>query len=821
MKTTIQNSPTLTTQQHNILIDAASSIAPSWPLDKLIAVNPLWPLVDKPFDTVATQLSAMANIKTQLPLETYLTWFNEGRIHKNTLEKAAAHYGLDTLDHLFGLLSQTQNTPEPWQNIADLADQQHLLTKISWHDEIIHQVSQFCAAHYQKQSPTLGLQDTDGIGLYAHWLEIVTKDRGLSIIMGESLLTNFFHNLPSNEDELIAQAIEELNLDDASLSFYARALLLDINGWSSYLAYLNWPTSITSKSINKEKNKTEENHVKALLTIKMAWELVIWRYLKHSSPAVLEKINSKWGPQKQNIDTLLSIHNEALLVLQIWALALEYSEQASFHKTLLTSKNTRGPIESPELQAIFCIDVRSEVFRRALEKQSDKIQTLGFAGFFGLPIEYQAKGTQFSRPQLPGLLTASITVTECDNDEIHVHHEQKKARWHHWGNTAPATFSMVESMGWWYAFKIFKQTLFPKREVHPASRLAPYTQWQLTQNGVSLTDQDKANLAKSILDTIGLKQYVPIVLLVGHASNTNNNLHAAGLECGACGGQSSEINVKVLAALLNDTKVRLILNNMGANIPSTTQFVGALHNTTTDQLTCYDYKPDNMLIDWFTKATYLSQKERAVKLDSSLLNLSDQDRFNAFIKRSNDWSQVIPEWGLANNHSFVIAPRNKTRHMDFQGRSFLHDYNIQNDPNFTILERLLTAPMLVAHWINMQYNLSVTDNFKFGSGNKVLHNAVGGKIGIFEGNEGDLRIGLPMQSIHDGDQWTHTPVRLAVYVTAPRKALEYIVSKHLIVRQLVDNDWLYLLRWDDNTIERFYKQKWTQQATELACSSVR
>ncbi|MBU2237085.1 MAG: DUF2309 domain-containing protein, partial [Gammaproteobacteria bacterium] len=359
-------------------------------------------------------------------------------------------------------------------------------------------------------------------------------------------------------------------------------------------------------------------------------------------------------------------------------------------------------------------------------------------------------------------------------------------------------------------------TLFSQRQEHPANRLAPNTDWQLTQHGLALTDQDKANLAKSILDTIKLTTYAPIIMLVGHGSHTSNNLHAAGLECGACGGQSGEVNVRVLASLLNDHKVRALLNDMGMEIPSDTQFVPALHNTTTDQLTCFDQtkdaKPiDRKIMDWFEKAQFLAQQERATKLDTALLDASDKQRSKAFSKRANDWSQVNPEWGLANNHSFIIAPRQKTRHLDLEGRSFLHDYNQDNDPDFSILERILTAPMLVTHWINMQYNLSMTDNFKFGCGNKVLHNAVGGNIGVFEGNGGDLRIGLSMQSLNDGQKWMHTPVKLAVYVAAPKTAIEKIATKHNIVRQLIDNGWLYLFQWEGDKVQRFYQQQWQAQ----------
>ncbi len=62
----------------------------------------------------------------------------------------------------------------------------------------------------------------------------------------------------------------------------------------------------------------------------------------------------------------------------------------------------------------------------------------------------------------------------------------------------------------------------------------------------------------------------------------------------------------------------------------------------------------------------------------------------------------------------------------------------------------MTAPMVVTNWINLQYHASTVDNRRYGSGNKVLHNVVGGRLGVFEGNGGDLRIGLPLQSLHDG-----------------------------------------------------------------------
>jgi uncharacterized protein YbcC (UPF0753/DUF2309 family) len=184
------------------------------------------------------------------------------------------------------------------------------------------------------------------------------------------------------------------------------------------------------------------------------------------------------------------------------------------------------------------------------------------------------------------------------------------------------------------------------------------------------------------------------------------------------------------------------------------------------------------------------------------------------LERANDWAQVRPEWGLADNAAFIVAPRARSRHLDLAGRSFLHDYDHRLDPDLGVLTLILTAPMVVTNWINMQYHASTVDNRRYGSGNKVLHNVVGGHIGVFEGNGGDLRIGLPMQSLHDGRTLRHTPLRLAVFVEAPRQAIDTVMASHEIVRQLVGNGWLHLFRIDPITsaVEQHRHGAWVAAA---------
>jgi hypothetical protein len=233
------------------------------------------------------------------------------------------------------------------------------------------------------------------------------------------------------------------------------------------------------------------------------------------------------------------------------------------------------------------------------------------------------------------------------------------------------------------------------------------------------------------------------------------------------------------------------------DIPGETVFLACLHDTTTDEIVIYNEYDvpthlENALPDLkisLAKAGHASRTERA-------LRMSIEGNVDAAIKiRSKDWAQVRPEWGLAGCKAVVVAPRERTKNLNLGGQSFLHSYNWKKDPGFSILELIMTAPMVVTNWINMQYYASTVDNKHFGSGNKTLHNVTAG-AGVLEGYTGDLRIGLPMQSIHDGENYQHEPVKLNVVIEAPMAEMNAILEKHAHVKNLCDNGWLHLLAMD-------------------------
>lgn len=792
-------------------VAAGQRIAPTWPLDQLIAVNPWWEMRDLPIQEVTARVAMLGHAQTLMPRDWYREQFPE-QVTRAHLESsiAEAPTALDA-ESLIAWLDGDDQTPH-WRNFSDEIDANRDLTSnVSWHDEIIHQISQFCASFYSIGTP---LPSDPDRCLYDAWLDNVRNDRGIEIMMGEKGLHTQFKALPATAEELIEEAISELAVPEAALADYFHALLMDVNGWASWVAYLRWQSQLAGGA---------DDALPQLVAVRLAWELVLWRHQRDRHTDDVELLARLWQQQFERLPDLLERHRQQQQPAWIWQRAAELSFQEAVRDKLLaeqpktkTKGKAKAKVNRPALQAALCIDVRSEVYRRALEAQDERIQTLGFAGFFGLPIEYAPTGAAYARPQLPGLLSPAISVSEAGDEEAlsdRAKRLNREARWAAVAKKAPATFGFVESVGLGYAAKLLNEALVGAEQEHPVnSAECGHSHFVLRSGDDVLDVAAQAELAAGILGAMTLTvDFAPVVILAGHGSSTRNNPHAAGLDCGACGGQTGEINVRVLAQVLNDRDVRAALAaDHNIAIPADTTFVAALHDTTTDKLHCLtDLPADSAQVQgWIDAAGAAARRERAADL-----GVDTEDSDEGIFERSRDWSQVRPEWGLAGNACFIVAPRERTRHLNFAGRSFLHDYDWEADAKngYPVLELIITAPMLVTHWINMQYNTSVTDNERYGSGNKVLHNVVGGNIGVFEGNGGDLRIGLPMQSLHDGKRWMHDTLRLSVYIDAPAEAIAAIAKKHAVVSQLLNNDWLYLFRIDDERgeLQRLHNGAWT------------
>ncbi|MFM2483544.1 putative inorganic carbon transporter subunit DabA [Celerinatantimonas yamalensis] len=782
----------------------SASVAPVWPLDQTVAVNPWWAQRHENIVRVFAEQAVITG-ETGLMDKRYYRELWGKQIQPKHLQQA--------ITELHSSLTQTQlerdiwHTDIPvtmrWKTLAMLMDEMIPSQQgHSWEQEIVQQVSQFIALYHQYPE-RFDANGKNGEHLYQSWLEVVARDKGIKTLLGVDLLPGL-RALPDDIQGLFEQVTDNWQSTwkhESGASAFMRASLHQLSGWAGWQSWLDWQTGLAKQPVAIPQ-------ALGLMAILLAWDTVLMQWLVQQHGEVAAKINRVIQQQVDNIESYYWHAEQQLAPMWLWQRALELSVQAPWIEQVKTVQPVAEPTRA-ELQAVFCIDVRSEPMRRALEAQSSQLETLGFAGFFGIPIAYQSYDGSILRPQLPGLLAPQLVARQTQKRPERIL-RLTKLGWQNSLKKPSSTLGMVEAGGLLKLISLFKRVILQHGSDHPVNRDIRGNQlWRLERNQQELAIIDKAELGAGILKSMGIsKRLAKVVLLTGHGSQTCNNHTSSSLDCGACGGQTGEVNVKVLTSLLNDPAVRAAMPQFDVHVPDDTQFYAALHNTTTDEINLFD-APQAKWRDWIIVACQQARSQRASQFAESA-KAHDLGRF--FKRRATNWAQMRPEWGLCNNAGAFIAPRSLTRNLDFAGRVFLHEYHADLDPEFTQLEKIMTAPLLVMNWINLQYYASVTAPEKYGSGNKLLHNVVGGHIGVFEGNGGDLRIGLSKQSVHDGKQYRHQPIRLSAFIQAPKAALETIMTRHQDVAALVNNGWLFMYQLDEQQhIWKYHQREWVAQ----------
>jgi hypothetical protein len=755
---------------------AARAIPPAFPLDGTVAVNSFLGQAGEDVPHAAARLARVAGVRLTQTRAAYAAKIAAGAITdadlRAALEDCLSPQKPASLSALKSRLNTESPAPIALPTVADLATP---VSDTDWPAVIARSFGLWAASHFDRGQAFW--TPAPGLGAFTAWRAWASNDLTPEIA-GLKGFCAHVAAAPDTAKRAILRAANALGLDGASAETAFHRLLMDLGGWSQHARWLLWQAELYGKT---------DATLTDLLAIRLIWEEALLAQFPEVGAAWRETAAAHAEPVSPTAD-------------QVFDTILQDAAERAYQRHLAAALTSPVRVNArPALQASFCIDVRSEVFRRAFEAQSPEIETIGFAGFFGLPLAHKAQGTDLEQVHLPVLLAPAITtashVDETTEQEFRIAARATRA-WGRFRQAAVSSFAFVEAAGPLYGWKLVKDALgLGGKGLRPEP--SPHVVG-------GLTAEQKADAAAAVLKAMSLTTgHARLVLLVGHGAQVVNNPHESAYHCGACAGQTGEVSSRVLAKLLNDPETRDGLPSRGIDLPEDTIFLAGLHDTVTDEVTFYRDVPAAQheadiaqAARWLKAAGRMVRAERALRLPGATAETVSA--------RACNWAEVRPEWGLAGCAGFIAAPRGVTKGANLAGRTFLHNYDWKADKGFATLELILTAPVVVASWINLQYYGSTVAPEVFGGGNKLIHNVVGG-IGVVQGNGGTLRPGLPWQTIHDGETLMHEPLRLSVMVEAPQEAIADVLRRHPDVGALFDNGWLHLFALENGHVAARYR----------------
>ncbi len=402
---------------------------------------------------------------------------------------------------------------------------------------------------------------------------------------------------------------------------------------------------------------------------------------------------------------------------RVWQEAYEHHYRMEVLQGLAQNRRRPEPqrrVSDPRFQVLFCIDDREEAIRRHFEELSPRHETFGVAGFFGVAVDYRGLDDASHAALCPVVVTPRHQVLEHPHPEHeHLAHSRARrrvlwGRFDHWLHSGSHSLELgwllTPLLGLLSALLLPLHLLFPhtvdrcRRAL--SARLLPAPRTVLTslrpdehltsadQKPLGFTVAEQADRVAATLENVGLvKDFAPLVVLLGHGAISVNNPHQSAYDCGACGGRHGSPNARLFSEMANRPEVRERLRTRGIHIPDTTFFLGGLHNTTTDEVVLSDTErlPEALqgeltaFRQQMDEARKLSAHERCRRFESAPLTLSPAAALRHVEERAVDLSQARPELGHVTNAACIVGRRSMTRGLFLDRRAFLVSYDATVD----------------------------------------------------------------------------------------------------------------------------------------------
>lgn len=541
----------------------------------------------------------------------------------------------------------------------------------------------------------------------------------------------------------------------------------------------------------------------------------------------LDALDTKYGNRWEPLSSKISIRLDDLFrpvirtrlaeTLAIWQEAFEWTYYETVLIGLKDNIRRNEPETKTSFKAFFCIDDRECSIRRHLEAMDPGIETFGTPGFFNAEFYFQPQDGKFHTKVCPAPMNPKHLIIESSESPA----TDKDPHMSKHTHSLISGFVISQTLGFWSALKLFfnifkpgvsPATSYSFRHMDKLGRLSiEFDPSNPLKDGLQIgfTHEEMANRVEGLLKSTGMVDIRDtLVYAVGHGASSVNNTHYAGYDCGACSGRPGSVNARVISYMANHPRVRAILASRGIIINDNVRFVGALHDTTRDEIEFYDIdslneeqkKQHQQHAEWFRIALDRNAKERSRRF--ILVNTLQEDpKVHERVKlRSVSLFEPRPELNHATNTLCIIGRRYINKNLFLDRRAFLNSYDYRVDAEGNYLLGILNAAAPVCGGINLEYYFSRTDNYKLGAGTKLPHNVMG-LIGVANGTDGDLRTGLPWQMVE-----VHDPMRLLCVVEqVPEKLLE-IIRRQANTHSWFLNEWIHLIALNplDKQFYRFH-----------------
>jgi len=384
-------------------------IPPLWPLGDYVAINPFLGYAKLNLLETQKELSKSRECRIFMDRGYFQSLLKAGKFTASDIEEALqickgehlhACREIDFKEILCWLASP--ENPSKMQNarVRTISDQIDESLATDWTNHVVNDISRHCGSHFDL-GQAIWKNPWKEESLYHAWREACLLSTRMEML-GIRGFRKFISELPKKPDDAIACLLHQLAIPQAHQKYFLLAQLHSVSGWSSYI-----------RSRTGELQFTGQNNpdFTGLLAMRLAYDTALW--LEFSGKTSIQLPTDGWNPLNLT-EADFDREHARLYVLQ-------KACEIAYRNSLLTKINNRcdKPKDAgrKKLQMVFCIDVRSEVMRRNLEAISPEIETMGFAGFFGLPLAYAPLGSNQGRTQCPVLLKPAFQLRDGSSNQ--------------------------------------------------------------------------------------------------------------------------------------------------------------------------------------------------------------------------------------------------------------------------------------------------------------------------------------------------------------------------------------------------------------------